>query len=180
MPISNLVPLLRKNIVKAGNYFAVRAKTQASSSNVPAVPKAIETGVPYAFGRHGVGIEIKVNQEKMKGKDGRDIRGAEWAYEEGSGLDGEKGEKYPIVPRKASVLAFPGKRSFLLERSGQSLLPLGAKGTMFFESVEHPGVGEKPFFKNTLARDKDELVGMMVEGVEDLTWELIKEAWNVK
>ena len=117
MPISNLTNILRKNIVKIGNLFAVKARSKASSANVPAVPNAIEVGTPLPFGKMGTRIEIKVNQQKMKGKDGRDISGAEWAYEEGSGLYGPKGAKYPIVPKKKSVLAFPGSRSFLLERS---------------------------------------------------------------
>lgn len=180
MPISSLKIKIRKNIVKMGNLFAVKARRKASSSNVPAVPKAIEVSTPLPLGKYGSRIEIKVNQEKMKGKDGRDISGAEWAYEEGSGLYGEKGKKYRIEPKKASVLAFPGKKSFLLERSGQSLLPLGAKGTMFFEHVDHPGVGERPFFKTTLAENRDRLTEISGEGIEEITWELVKEAWNVR
>ena len=124
MPISNLTTQIRKNVVKMGNLFAVKAREMASSSNVPAVPEAIEVGTPLPLGKGGTRIEVKVNQNKMKGKDGRDIRGAEWAYEEGSGLYGEKRKKYRIEPRNKKALAFPGSRSFLLERSGQSLLPM--------------------------------------------------------
>ena len=177
MPISSLTNILRKNIVKMGNLFAVKARGKASSANVPAVPDAIEVGIPSPLGNVGTKIEVKVNQQKMKDKDGRDISGAEWAYEEGSGLYGPKGAKYPIVPKNKSALAFPGSRSFLLERSGDSLLPIGAKGTMFFAEVEHPGVGERPFFKTTLSENEDELVGISGDGMEELTWELIKEVW---
>ena len=177
MPISSLTNILRKNIVKMGNLFAVKARGKASSANVPAVPDAIEVGIPSPLGNVGTKIEVKVNQQKMKDKDGRDISGAEWAYEEGSGLYGPKGKKYVIEPDKATVLAFPGKRSFLLERSGNSLLPIGAKGTMFFPYVEHPGVGERPFFKTTLSEYADDLMKIGSEGIEEFTWELIKEVW---
>ena len=179
MPISNLTNILRKNIVKMGNLFAVKARGKASSANVPAVPNAIEVGIPSPLGNVGTKIEVKVNQQKMKDKDGRDISGAEWAYEEGSGLYGPKGKKYVIEPDKATVLAFPGKRSFLLERSGNSLLPIGAKGTMFFPYVEHPGVGARPFFSTSLSEKVNEIMAILQSSFdEEAMFKPIGDIWR--
>ena len=179
MPSSNsLRHRVRKAIVEMGNFFAVSARRKAAAQNVPGVPNAIRVGNVRSEGPHGASIVIEVIPEKMKNASGRNIPGAEWAYEEGSGLYGPKRKKYKIEPKKATVLAFPGKRSFLLQRSGQSLLPLGAEGTMFFESVEHPGVGARPFFSSTLAQKEKELLGIAVKNIDDdLIFAEIAEVW---
>ena len=165
-------------IVEMGNLVAVTARRKASSQNVPGVPDAIRVNPPKPLGTHGSSIIIEVVPEKMKNKSGRNIPGAEWAYEEGSGLYGPKGDTYPIEPKNAPVLAFPGERSFLLQRSGQSLLPLGAEGTMFFESVEHPGVGARPFFSTALSEKRKELLGIAAKHIDDDTiFAGIAEVW---
>jgi hypothetical protein len=180
MPISNgLRNRIRKAIVEMGNLVAVTARRKAASQNVPGVPDAIRVNPPKPLGTHGSSITIEVVPEKMKNKSGRNIAGAEWAYEEGSGLYGPKGKKYKIEPKEATVLAFPGKRSFLLERSGQSLLPIGAEGTMFFEHVEHPGVGARPFFSTALSEKEKELLEIAAKHIDDDTiFAVIAEAWD--
>jgi len=180
MPISSeLRNRIRKAIVEMGNLVAVTARRKASSQNVPGVPDAIQVNSPKPLGTHGASIIIEVVPEKMKNKSGRNIPGAEWAYEEGSGLYGPKGKKYKIEPKEATVLAFPGKRSFLLKRSGQSLLPIGAEGTLFFEHVEHPGVGARPFFSTALSEKRKELLGIVVKHIDDDTiFARIAEAWD--
>jgi len=180
MPTSSgLRNRIRKAIVEMGNLVAVTARRKAASQNVPGVPNAIQVNPPKPLGAHGSSIIIEVVPEKMKNKSGRNIPGAEWAYEEGSGLHGPKGKKYKIEPKEATVLAFPGKRSFLLERSGQSLLPIGAEGTMFFEHVEHPGVGAKPFFSTTLAEKEKELLGIAAKHIDDdIIFARIAEVWD--
>jgi len=180
MPTSSgLRNRIRKAIVEMGNLVAVTARRKAASQNVPGVPNAIQVNPPKPLGAHGSSIIIEVVPEKMKNKSGRNIPGAEWAYEEGSGLHGPKGKKYKIEPKEATVLAFPGKRSFLFERSGQSLLPIGAEGTLFFEHVEHPGVGAKPFFSTTLAEKEKELLGIAAKHIDDDTiFARIAEVWD--
>ena len=168
MPISSdIATSLRKGLVAAANIFAVTARRKASSQNVPGVPKAIDVGTVYSDGSNRFSILIEVNPDKMIGKDGRNIRGAEWAYEYGSGLYGPKKRKYVIEPKKATVLAFPGSRSFLLERSGNNLLPIGAKGTMFFPYVEHPGVGAKPFFSTALSEKANEIMAILQNSFDE-------------
>ena len=180
MPISSdIAAALRKGLVKAANLFAVTARRKASSQNVPGVPKAIEVGTVYPEGRYGYSILIEVNPDKMKNKSGRDIRGAEWAYEYGSGLFGKERKTYPITPTNASVLAFPGSRSFLLERSGNSLLPIGAKGTMFFPYVEHPGVGARPFFSTSLSEKVNEIMAILQSSFdEEAMFKPIGDIWR--
>ena len=180
MPISSSFRVrIRKAIVEMGNLVAVTARRKAASQNVPGVPNAIKVNPPKPLGAQGSSITIEVVPEKMKNKQGRNIPGAEWAYEEGSGLYGPKGKKYKIEPKKATVLAFPGKRSFLLERSGQSLLPIGAKGTLFFEEVEHPGVGARPFFSTTLSEKKGELLEIVTKHIDaDSVFAEIAKVWD--
>ena len=176
---SGLRNRIRKAIVEMGNLVAVTARRKAASQNVPGVPNAIQVNPPKPLGTHGSSIIIEVVPEKMKNKSGRNIPGAEWAYEEGSGLYGPKRKKYRI-PKKEStkVLAFPGKRSFLLQRSGQSLLPIGAEGTMFFEHIDHPGVGARPFFSTALSEKRKELLGIAAKHIDDDTiFAGIAEVW---
>ena len=168
MPISSdVATALRKGLVAAANLFAVTARRKASSQNVPGVPKAIEVGTVSPDGSNRYSILIEVNPDKMKNKSGRDIRGAEWAYEYGSGLFGKERKPYPITPTNAPVLAFPGSRSFLLERSGNSLLPIGAKGTLFFGKVEHPGVGARPFFSTSLSEKVNEIMAILQSSFDE-------------
>ena len=163
MPTSSRYFDLKKALVEIANLFAATAKRKASSQNVPGVPEAIEVGTVRQLGASAASIRVEVNPGKMKNKEGRDIPGAEWAYEYGSGLYGPKGKKYKIEPDKKTVLAFPGSKSFLLERSGNSLLPVGAKGTVFFAEVEHPGVGARPFFSTALSEKIDEYAAIFAK-----------------
>ena len=178
MPTSSKFLDLRRALIEIANLFATTARRKATSQNVPGVPEAIQVGTVRSLGAHKASIRVEVVPEKMKNKMGRNIPGAEWAYEYGSGLFGPKKKKYRIEPKIASVLAFPGKRSFLLERSGQSLLPIGAEGTLFFEHVEHPGVGARPFFSTSLSEKSEEMMGIFSKHLDiDKVFMEIAEVW---
>jgi len=178
MPTSSRHLDLKKALIEVANLFAITARRKAASANVPGVPNAIEVGTVRQLGANAASIKVEVAPEKMKNKEGRAIPGAEWAYEYGSGLYGPKGKKYKIEAKNASVLAFPGSRSFLLERSGNSLLPIGAQGTVFFKDVEHPGVGGRPFFSTTLTEKIDEFGAIFAKHLDlDKVFVEIAEVW---
>ena len=74
------------------------------------------------------------------------------AYEWGSGLRSEEGEKakYIIEPREADALAFPKGRWPQYEP------PPDAPDIFIFPYVMHPGVAAKPYIKPTLQENRAE------------------------
>ncbi len=61
------------------------------------------------------------------------------AVELGSGLHGKRHAKYPIVPKKAKVLAWGGARRL------SGTLRTGSRATNFATRVMHPGVKARPY-----------------------------------
>lgn len=61
------------------------------------------------------------------------------AVELGSGLHGKRHAKYPIVPKKAKVLAWGGTRRL------SGTLRSGSRATTFATRVMHPGVKARPY-----------------------------------
>jgi hypothetical protein len=102
-----------------------KAPTSKIKSNLSAIP-------PTKKGKEiRTGIEVDINRES----------GAPEApaYEYGSGIHGEKREKYPIVPREKQALAFFWDKA---DPSRHIILP---DGRVLFRKVQHPGVEAKPY-----------------------------------
>jgi hypothetical protein len=94
-------------------------------------------------GRLNINIEVGA-----KGTDasGNPLGGMARAYEYGSGVHGENGMTYPIVPKRAKNLVFWWKREGVLFKG---------------KHVEHPGVAPRPYLQksidSTLPKATDEL-----------------------
>jgi len=83
------------------------------------------------------------------------------AYEYGSGIHGEKGERYIIKPKDAPVLAFPWNPSYIPWNSpkfkGVIRTGEGTEGKYFFHYVEHPGVEARPYLRPAIIKNRDAL-----------------------
>ena len=93
------------------------------------------------------------------------------AFELGSGLTGPRGQRYPITPVNASMLAFfwP-EASNIVGRKGVPTTPLKkirdgeyTGGKAFFPKVMHPGIRPRPFLQRAL----DNVLPLMSEILGD-------------
>lgn len=80
------------------------------------------------------------------------------ATEYGSGLHGERGEKYPIEAKNADYLQFPG-------RDGE---------TIYRKKVMHPGVEPQPFLRPGVREHRSELTDNIAAELE----RVIREAFR--
>jgi hypothetical protein len=87
-----------------------------------------------------------------------------FAFEHGSGIHGPQGEKYPIMPRNAAALVFPGTH----EWSGQTIVT---------QLVEHPGVEARPFLHPANEQVKPIAMTMLKEIAGNAIKMTIREAW---
>lgn len=69
------------------------------------------------------------------------------AYEFGSGVHGEKGKEYPIVPKNKKFLAFEWDKA---DPSIHMMVNYKGKNLVLFKKVMHPGVEARPFIKPAL------------------------------
>jgi hypothetical protein len=153
MPLNSnqIISGLSKQLTLAANAFVVRMKERISQNNLPdAITKSITIGKSEQKGGT-ISIEVSVG-----GKEGKER--AAVAYEYGSGLQRTRGSpaKYKIEPDEASVLAFEFKDSYLLQRSGQGLIP-SQEGKAFFAFVDHPGVAARPFVQPSVNASREEI-----------------------
>ena len=87
------------------------------------------------------------------------------AFEHGSGIHGPGGSKYPIVARNAPLLAFMGTH--------------GSSGHLItVPSVQHPGVGARPFMAPAVEANRAEALELLKQTVGSAVRLTIQEAWH--
>jgi len=87
------------------------------------------------------------------------------AFEVGSGIHGPQGEKYPIEPKNAGALVFPGTH----EWAGQTIIT---------KHVSHPGVAARPFLHLANMAIQPQAMAMLKAAFGDSVRMAIKEAWH--
>jgi hypothetical protein len=89
------------------------------------------------------------------------------AFEHGSGIHGPGGSKYPIVARNAPLLAFMGTH--------------GSSGHLItVPSVQHPGVGARPFMAPAVEANRAEALELLKQAVGSAVRLTIQEAFRSK
>jgi hypothetical protein len=89
------------------------------------------------------------------------------AFEHGSGIHGPGGSKYPIVAKNAPMLAFMGTNEF-------------AGHLITVPSVQHPGVGARPFMAPAVEANRAAALELLKQAVGSSIKLTIKEAWKSK
>jgi hypothetical protein len=87
------------------------------------------------------------------------------AFEHGSGIHGPGGSKYPIVARNVPLLAFMGTNEF-------------AGHLITVPSVQHPGVGARPFMAPAVEANRAEALELLKQAVGSAVRLTIQEAWH--
>ena len=103
------------------------------------------------------------------------------AFEHGSGIHGENGEKYIIAPKNAVALAFPGTHGFgnaygAYDRSSHE--GMGEMNWVVTPIVHHPGVGAKPFLNPAVEAVRPMAMEMLKQALGDAVRLTIRESWN--
>lgn len=85
-----------------------------------------------------------------------------WAFEYGSGKQGDKGSTYPIYPQTSSLLAFYWDK--FPAGPGAKFAGYGKKdGKHLFFYVDHPGIKAKPFIRPTVDEHVKNFQSSMIE-----------------
>jgi hypothetical protein len=87
------------------------------------------------------------------------------AFEVGSGIHGETGEKYIITPKNSDALVFPGTNEF-------------AGHTIVTPIVHHPGVAARPFLHPANEANRAAAMTMLKAVVGNSVKMAIREAWR--
>ena len=87
------------------------------------------------------------------------------AFEHGSGIHGPGGSKYPIVAKNAPMLAFMGTNKL-------------AGHLITVPSVQHPGVGARPFMAPAVEANRAEALELLKQTVGSAVRLTIQEAWH--
>ena len=103
------------------------------------------------------------------------------AFEHGSGIHGESGEKYVIRAVNAGVLAFPGTHGYgnaysMYNRETRE--GMGDMNIVITPVVHHPGVGARPFMQPAIEANRAAALDMIRQAVGESIRLTIKETWH--
>ncbi len=141
---------IHTGLVLAASYFTEKMKAKIIQVNAPRkIIDATSIGSPVITGEGAGYIDITIDTPVAA------------AFEYGSGLHGKKGERYPIEPKNAKVLAFPWSiaRNLSPSFTGKSTagIELSADDKAFLPKVMHPGVAARPFIRPTIQEEREQI-----------------------
>lgn len=157
-----------KDVNRAINALYIELIRRTSSGRYPQeIPEAIKTQSSEIRGKNVVGsLTISLEVAPMA-----------LAFEYGSGIWSERGarQKYPIVPNKASILAFDWPEAANIgSREGVAdvVTPVTYNeqtfqfegGRAFLPKVMHPGIRARPYIAPSIATKADEITEILGDG----------------
>jgi hypothetical protein len=165
MPTSNT--MLLKGITLAASILAANARkitSRGGKGGYPSeIPSAITVDKATATDR---GASITISTHDIGDDENVAIT---LAFELGSGLTGERRQRYLIAPKEGNkVLHFPwAEAKNIGEREGVSDIVDDA-GNAFLPSVMHPGIRPNPFLQRALDESSVAMNEIIAEDIETL------------
>ena len=146
MPISNAIDAA---LVKIADNFTRNMKAKLDAGNYP--HGNADRGATSIQDATSIGT-VSGNDTTRMIEVSISLKNAPYAaaYEWGSGLHGEKGAKYEIVPKNAPALAFPKEDWPNYEP------PPEAPDVFVFNVVHHPGIQPKPYIRPAMQDTRQE------------------------
>jgi len=147
---------IHTGLVLVASYFTEKMKAKIIQVNAPRkIIDATSIGSPVITGEGAGYIDITIDMNPDTGAP------MAAAFEYGSGLHGKRGQRYPIEPKNAKVLAFPWSiaRNLSPSFTGKSTagIELSADDKAFLPKVMHPGVAARPFIRPTIQEEKEQI-----------------------
>jgi hypothetical protein len=148
-------------LLKSADHFSRKVKERIAQNNLPNVISdsvVIDSPVTSSDGAY---IDITINADNSAPMAG--------AFEYGSGIWAERGtrDRYPILPRNASFLAFEWEQAGAGSLSPSHLQDIGvnarggieltAGGKAILPGVMHPGVQARPYIRPTIVSEREEI-----------------------
>lgn len=152
---------------KSGNVVKSEAQANVGRNNLPSViSDAMKLSEPRKAGNnYFIDITIDLDDAPMAA-----------AFELGSGIHGQKGEKYKIAPKEKQALAFPWEPE-QIPWGSPKFIGMGGGGALFlFRFVEHPGVAARPYFVPAVdakEREVQEILGQAMLNTASIAFDLI-------
>jgi hypothetical protein len=141
-------------LTKAVNHFVIKMKDRIEQNGLPkAISNATTVEPAKSLGMGLMSIDVVIDLEKAP---------MAAAFEWGSGLYGEKKEKYEISPKEGNDhLAFPISRWPNYEPPPNVTFARFPGPISNKNFVLHPGVKAKPYIIPTLQAEKDEIIRIL-------------------
>lgn len=142
MALKDAFQKLVSRLPSASLFIAEQLTNSAAHKMIEKAPTkrikgAIKVRKPIREGGVIVGfIEINLDEESGGAPEAR-------AYEFGSGIHSEKGQKYLITPKKGNYLAF------FWDKANPNI-PRAKDGRVLLKKVMHPGVAPKPYIQPSI------------------------------